>query len=271
MKRTGLLLLLIVAAISAAALGLRAAQATRERQVRAAIFTAVRPVTLENCTLARVGSANDGGYLMCVNLTDDVRSAYSYGVGPNDEWGCAVSTRYRVPVHQYDCYDPARPRCAAGRFVFHNECVADRRHMTDGRTFDTLANQIARNGDGAKRLAVKIDVEGAEWDALRATPDDVLARIDQMPMELHLPKGDFGADGAKFLAVLDKLARHFVVANLHFNNNTCAAQAEPLAGWVFQVLLVNRRVAVVKSGAGRAVMSPLNAPDNPAKPDCQWR
>ena len=68
----------------------------------------LQPVALSNCTLARVGSANDGGYLMCANLITGLQVAYSYGVGPNDQWGCAVSRQHSVPVHQYD-YDPARP------------------------------------------------------------------------------------------------------------------------------------------------------------------
>jgi hypothetical protein len=34
----------------------------------------------------------------------------------------------------------------------------------DGRVFDTLQNQIAKNLDAGKRLIVKSDVEGAEWN-----------------------------------------------------------------------------------------------------------
>jgi hypothetical protein len=116
---------------------------------------------------------------------------------------------------------------------------------------------------------VKIDVEGAEWDALLATPDDVLARIDQLPMELHLPKGDFGADRAKFLHVIEKLKRNFYVVNVHFNNNTCAPGADPLPGWVFQVLLVNTRLGELDLTRGTPPPSPLNAPDAPGKPECQ--
>ena len=93
--------------------------------VRQALLDELQPVALSNCTLARVGSAHDGGYLMCANLIDGIQVAYSYGVGPNDEWGCAVSRQHRVPVHQYDCFDPARPVCDGGQFVFHNECIAD--------------------------------------------------------------------------------------------------------------------------------------------------
>jgi hypothetical protein len=269
MKKKTRLVVLGFAAIAAAALARQGVESIRERQARALILEAIRPVTLRNCVLARVGSANDGGYLMCPNLIEPPVAAYSYGVGANDEWGCAISTRYRIPVHQYDCYDPTRPVCETGEFVFHNECVAERRETSDAQVFDTLANQIERNGDTGTRLIVKIDVEGAEWDALLATPDDVLARVDQLPMELHLPKGAFGADRATFLSAIEKLTRTFYVVNLHFNNNTCAPEAEPLPGWVFQVLLVNKRVGEVDRTNGPATPSPLNAPDAPGKPECQ--
>jgi hypothetical protein len=105
---------------------------------------------------------------MCENLIDGLEAAYSHGVGPNDEWSCDVSTRYQVPVHQYDCFDPTRPVCDTGDFVFHGECIGNRRENVESRPFDTLANQISRNGDSGKRLIVKIDAEGAEWDALMA-------------------------------------------------------------------------------------------------------
>ena len=55
------------------------------RDVRQALLDELQPVALSNCTLARVGSTNDGGYLMCANLISGIQVAYSYGVGPNDE------------------------------------------------------------------------------------------------------------------------------------------------------------------------------------------
>ena len=85
-----------------------------ERQIRQALLEELRPVSLTNCTLRRFGSTYDGGYLMCENLIDGREAAYPYGVGPNDEWGCDVSTRYRMPVQQYDCFDPTRPVCKTG-------------------------------------------------------------------------------------------------------------------------------------------------------------
>ena len=117
------------------------------RKLREAILAELQPVALKNCTLKRFGSANDGGYLMCENLIEPLDTGYSYGVGTNDDWACEVSRRYHVPVHEYDCFDPARPICDGGRFVFHNECVGNRTGNRDSRFFDTLENQISKNGD----------------------------------------------------------------------------------------------------------------------------
>ena len=239
-------------------------RAARERRLRQELLDELRPVALQNCTLARVGSANDGGYLMCGNLIENLGAAYSYGVGPNDDWGCQISSSHRVPVHQYDCFDPARPACPTGTFVFHDECIAERREKADGRNFDTLTSQIARNGDTGKRLIVKIDVEGAEWDALMATSDEVLATIDQLPMELH------GVNEAKFIEVVRKLKRNFHLVNLHFNNFSCSPEAAPLPALAYQVLFVNKRIGVLDASKGTPPPSPLNAPDRVA-PDCQLR
>jgi len=234
-----------------------------ERQIREALLEELRPVSLKICMLGRFGSTYDGGYLMCENLIDGLESAYSYGVGPNDEWGCDVSTRYRVPVHQYDCFDPTRPVCETGDFVFHDECIGNRRQNVESRLFDTLANQISRNGDSGKRLIVKIDAEGAEWDALMATSDAVLERIDQLPMELH------GSDERRFLQAVQKLKRTFYVVNVHFNNYSCSTETAPFPSRAYQVLLVNKRIGVLDMAAGTPSASALNAPDDPTMPDCQ--
>jgi hypothetical protein len=233
------------------------------QEVRKALREELQPVTLQNCTLARVGSANDGGYLMCRNLIDRPAAAYSYGIGPNDDWGCQVSTEYDVVTHQYDCFDPARPACPTGRFVFHDECIASRKEHRGPRAFDTLANQIAANGDAGKRLIVKIDVEGAEWDALMATPESVLENIDQLVMELH------GVNDELFLNTVWKLKRQFHVVNLNINNMSCDSNLAPFSGWAYQVLFVNKRIGRLDASAPvPAPPSPLNALDAPGLPAC---
>src|SRR6266550_3803451 len=191
-------------------------------------------------------------------------AAYSYGVGINDDWGCEVSRRYHVPVYEYDCFDPTKPTCDGGRFIFYNECVGNRTEQKKSHSFDTLENQISRNGDTGRRMIIKMDIEGGEWESLLAAPDELLASIPQLAMEMH------GFDDPRILELLRKLKRNFYLVNLHFNNWSCTSRAAPLPAWAYQVLWVNKRVGVIDPAAPiPAPMSPLNAPDSPTWPDCQ--
>jgi hypothetical protein len=259
----------MVAAVALASTALQESGAgqvspAERRQIREALLEELRPVALNNCTVKRYGSANDGGYLLCENFIAGLQSAYSYGINTEDNWGCQVSREFGVPVHQYDCFTPYRPSCQGGKTVFHNECIGPKKAIIDSRAFDTLANQISRNGDDGKRLIVKIDIEAAEWDSLLATPDTVFARIDQLPIELH------GVNEPRFLALVRKLKRTFYPISLHFNNYTCGAGLDPLPSWAYQVLFVNKRLAVLDpSRPGRVPGSAPDAPDNPGAEDCQ--
>lgn len=236
------------------------------RRVRAELAAELHTVTLSNCDWVRVGSANDGGYAMCGNLLKDISTAYSYGIGGNDDWGCQVSSTWKVPVHQYDCFEPKSPPCRSGGDLRLNvECVGPRQEKKDGRSFDTLANQIARNGDTGKLKVVKIDIEGAEWQSILAAPDSVFDSIVQMPMELH------GTDYQEVLDGLRKLKQHFHLVAVHFNNWNCSDDFAPFPNWAYQVLLVNKKVGVIGDPpAGKPAMASALAPDNPRAPECTW-
>ena len=234
--------------------------------VQAALFRELQPVPLVNCDLQRFGEPHDGGYLMCANLLRDVAAGYSYGIGGEDSWGCGISALLEVPVHQYDCLDQTPPACAAGRTIFHAECVAGHTFRdAQGRPFDTLENQLARNGHAAQRVVLKMDVEGSEWESLRRTPDEVLRRIDQLAIEFH------GVDQVHYLDLVRRLRQFFHVAHLHFNNYTCLETDEhaPFPARAYQVLLVNQRLAEVDPHGRVELPHPQDAPSAPDRPDCQ--
>lgn len=239
----------------------------RDKVLRERLYAALQPVQLANCTLERIGEPRDGGYLMCANLLQ-AASGYSYGISGYDGWGCRVSTQLKVPVHQYDCFDTRQPRCEGGDTRFHPECIAATA-STDaaGRPFDSLTSQIARNGDTGRRLLMKMDVEGAEWDSLLETPASVLERFDQIAIEMH---GNDRDTWKQFL-VVSKLKDQFHVAHLHFNNYGCRPGEEPFPSWAWEVLFVNKRLGVVASEQRPiARPHPLDAANNPEAPDCQY-
>jgi hypothetical protein len=236
------------------------------RDVRRVLFGLVQPVKLANCQLERFGEAHDGGYLVCGNLLGAAKSVYSYGISGYDKWGCDAAKRLGVPVHQYDCFNLTRPVCDGGQTVFHEECVGDAPKMEDGRVFDTIERQLLQNGDKDKHVIMKMDVEGAEWDSLLQTPDEVLTRIEQLSIELH------GTNYPRFVATIKKLKRFFYVANIHYNNFACTPDVAPFPAWAYEVLFVNKRIAKVDASRGRPPRwSRLDAPNRPETADCQIR
>jgi hypothetical protein len=238
----------------------------RAEQVRVFLLNELQPVRLSNCELQRFGEANDGGYLLCGNLLGAVKSGYSYGISGYDGWGCEISKTLKIKVHEYDCFDLTRPVCEGGDTVFHSECVAGTPSTDkDGRVFDTPDHQFAKNGDAAKHLVMKIDVEGAEWETFLAAPDQVLDQIDQLAVEFH------GSGEERYADAILKLKRFFYIANLHFNNYSCVDDLAPFPSWAYEVLLVNKRLGKPDTSGAPYVPSPLNAPNKPEVPDCQTK
>lgn len=236
---------------------------TNEGRVRQSLFNMLQPVALKNCELERFGEANDGGYLMCGNLLGDARVGYSYGIAGFDGWGCDISKQLNVPVHEYDCFDRRAPSCQTGTLVFHPECVDGITRTDNGRHFDTMLNQFARNGDSDKHVVLKVDVEGAEWDSFLLAPDKVLNQIDQMAVEFH------GTDKDQYEAVVQRLTQFFYVAHIHFNNAACVEGRDPFPTWAYEVLFVSRRIGVVDESRRAGGLHPLDAPNLPALADCQ--
>jgi hypothetical protein len=230
---------------------------------RQELFEALRPVKLSNCELERIGDRNDGGYLICKNLTTRAESIYSYGISATDNWGCTLSARLKRPVHQYDCFNLERPPCEGATPVFHEECVDGAKVSRDGRPFDTVAAHVERNGDRGKRLLMKMDVEGSEWESFLTMPDSLLRQIDQLSVEFH------GVEERLYVEVMQKLGRIFHVVNVHYNNFTCHPDTSPLPATAYEVLFVNKSIGVVDRGAAAVIPNPLDTPNNPGIPDCQ--
>ena len=177
----------------------------------------------------RITTAAD---LVCGNLLKDVQGAATRdGISGYDKWGCDASTKLGVRLHQYDCFDTRQPSCPGGDTVFHAECIGDAAKTEEGRLFDTLQNQLAKNGDAGKRLVVKMDVEGAEWDSLLHAPDATLDRIDQLAIEFHYINEE------RYVQTVQRLKKVLLRRAPALQQLELARGLDPFPGWAFEVLL----------------------------------
>src|SRR5262245_3294462 len=243
---------------------LPALSTTDAARVRESLFAELQPVALTNCVVRRFGEPHDGGYLLCANLLKGAQAGYSYGISGYDGWGCEISRKLKIQVHQYDCFNLQEPVCKGGKTTFHRECVAGEPSTDDaGRLFETPEHQFARNGDAGNHVVMKIDVEGAEWDTFLKVPESVFGRIDQLAVEFH------GVEKPKYVEVVRKLKRSFYIANLHFNNYSCSTRISPFPAWAYEVLFVNKNLGIPDPTVEHPMLHAANAPNNPDVADCQ--
>ncbi len=118
---------------------------------------------------------------------------------------------------------------------------------------------------------LKIDVEGAEWDALLSAPDEILEQIDQLAVEFHWIEDEHfrWVQEDKYLRVVQRLKQFFEVGHIHFNNASCIGDLAPFPTWAYEVLFVSKRLAVVDPSRQAGGVHPLDAPNNPSYADCQ--
>ncbi len=181
------------------------------RTPRGALAGAVRDLHPRDAgvPLVRLGPDTDGGYLVPDDL-DGIVACFSPGVGDATGFDDACAAR-GMRVFQADgtVADPGRGH----HFVDRNLGRAD------SDTTITLGSWVAQADPGPGDLLLQMDVEGAEYEVLLATPPEVLARFRVIVLELHhlAALGD-GAVFRLFRATLDRLLAGHTCVHAHPNN-----------------------------------------------------
>ena len=215
------------------------------------------------CGKVRIGESGDGGYVMADDFAF-AAIAYSIGVGPQVQWDVDMAGR-GLKVWQYDLTVDSVP---ASHPAFHYERLGIGPDLSDPQLL-TLAEMLRRNGHADMAgMILKIDVEGAEWDVIDAMDDAILARFDQIVIEIHgmeyLVDEPFRARAER---VLGRLARHHVPIHVHGNNyagyHIC--HGVPVPGCI-EVSYARRGRFQLTPAAG-TFPTPLDTPCDPARPD----
>ncbi len=162
----------------------------------------------------RLGPAADGGYVFADDFGAD-QPIMSYGIGKQYEFDRQMAER----GHQIYMFDHTIRGIKAPHPNMHyfKQGVAGRTDAAND--LYSLADHIEMNGIASDRIILKMDVEGAEYDALGEVDEATLGRIDQIVLELHGLKKLWRPQRLEvFTRMMTKLNRHFTLFHVHANN-----------------------------------------------------
>lgn len=197
----------------------------------------------------RLGPRSDGGYVVWDDGQRPLFSALlSYGADTNVdfEWELAMTG---TDVLLFDHTVEALPR-QHPKLRWRPEALAAEPLPGTAGTLEEHLEQLLAFADG-ERIALKADVEGAEFAAILSTPEKVLSRFDQICLELHwLGRPMRGGDYETKARALEKLAEQFVLLHAHGNSygdilNVAGCQLPD----VLEVLYVHKRLLAPGSTA----------------------
>jgi len=220
------------------------------------------PCSAKSFSKIRLGNLNDGGYV-CIDDFTNIAAALSLGISDDVSWDLEIANR-SIRVAQYD-HTVDAPQAGHPAFLFFKQKIGS---AEDGGI--TIAEIIARHQIVDEASAIlKIDIEHAEWNVFDQTTDDTLSHFAQIIGEFHgfdEVLDDDWFDRAK--RIFARLGKQFGLVHVHGNN--CAAQL------VLDNMLFPRSLELTFANRGRYALvesqeyfpGPLDAPNDPKKPDC---
>ena len=174
----------------------------------------IRPYTT-SATLMRVGDEGDGGYVMADHFT--TTTAISIGIGGNVSWDLAMSSR-GYSIAMFDPTIAAEPATVPNATFHRIGLGTPVQSAASGLELESLEQLRTRTGiPEVENATLKIDVEGAEWDALI----DIASfdQYEQIVIEMHDLARLSDEDSARnVLAVLANIHSSHVPIHVHANN-----------------------------------------------------
>jgi hypothetical protein len=220
--------------------------------------------------LVRIGGARDGGYLVPSDI-DNYDLLISPGVGETYEFDRYFFSRGIDAVLVDASVDlPAEPHMVhLKKFVAGYSSEAD--HLV------SLADLLEQHGAGRSRIVLQMDIEGAEYEVLAATPDSVLGRFGVIAMEAH-HLGGLCYRG--MLPIIEtafrRLLKNHFVAHIHVNNSgRVIPYGDIEVPDTLELTFVHRALYRATRNAGFASPHPLDVPSVATLPDapvprCWW-
>lgn len=178
------------------------------------VLEALTPYDVPLLMMARWGPEDDGGYVVPSELMKRCTLLVTGGVGDNVKFEAEVAME--VPAIRIALFDhtiESLPLHAPPGAIWHKVGLATR----EEEGFTTLESACRQAGFGEDdTLAVKLDIEGAEWEVLASVSEELLGKISVLIIEYH----HFGQRDkwASYLPILKRLNEYLLPVHVHGNN-----------------------------------------------------
>ena len=217
----------------------------------AGFFRAIRPLTTEQ-KLIRLGGDADGGYLLPDDL-DGVEICFSPGVSAVADFELDLTQR-GIQCFLADAAVVAPP-------IQHPLFDFERKHLAsrDADNAMRLASWLVAKAPDGHDFILQMDIEGAEYDVILNTNDEVLQKFRIMVIEFHQLDRLADAFGFAFIRLaFEKLLQHFAIVHIHPNNSQRPVQFKgfEIPPVIEVTLLRNDRIA--QSAPCRTFPHPLD-------------
>lgn len=198
------------------------------------LLKSLRPVKT-NFELVRIGGNNDGGYLLPNDL-EGITTCFSPGVDVTASFEKDLLER-GIASHLADASVDGPPdglEVASFENMFLGG-IADDNHIT-------LERWTRRSGGYLGDWILQMDIEGAEYETLLATPPNTLSRFRIIALELHHADQWFHPIAWGCVKTFfSKLLENFHVVHNHPNNNCPFIQVDDvLIPTVFELTLLRK-------------------------------
>jgi hypothetical protein len=181
----------------------------------------------------RLGPKQDGGYVVSEIVLDKCNGLFSYGIGNDISYEYDFFAKYNKPVFAFDhTINSVLPR-----FIRHKKEGLG----IDVENCDDFINHFFQSNIKPKVL-LKIDIEGSEYDYLLKADMDIISDITTgLILEVHFLDREDIRD--KFIEMITKLNKYFVLTHTHANNWGDIFEYEGHSLYnVFELSFVNRSI-----------------------------
>ena len=168
--------------------------------------------------LKRIGRDYDGGYVVAEKSLRLADVLLGYGIADDISFEETFSNLYGKPSYGFDG-GAQEVKSKNKLFTFVRECIASDEFLYKGQNssgkVSTFSQQVSKLGLKNKKIFIKMDIEGAEYEAFPDILRHHSKNVTGIVLELHFKSL---ASIKKAIKLLSDINEEFLLVHVHGNN-----------------------------------------------------